>query len=424
MFSIPDAGAPSGAPVPPVATCAREVHTAEKVPLDLVLLVDASDSMSGMSGAQSKWERARAALGAFVKDPGSAGLGVGVAFFPGQPAELRCQADADCAGVTMAPMAPSCGQQGVCQAPGVPLLADRVCSPGARNIFNCPAGMTCRPRGTCSQSGTLCVEAEAPCGAAGDVCRITPGTCRTAFDGCRLRQFGQLDVEIGDLPARAEGVLAALAATEPDGSTPMGLAVDSVLGVLAARQQASGSRRSAMVLATDGLPQCEEASVDAVEARLDRARASIPTYVIGVFGPAEIAEAGAALKRFATAGGTGSPFLLEAGDDLNQRLLEALKEIRGLALACDYAIPAPGGGAIDFGRVNVRTTVAGAAELLYVGSADRCQPDRGGWYYEPAPSATTRPTRLVLCPDSCARLRTDPAARVELEFGCATRSID
>jgi hypothetical protein len=219
-------------------------------------------------------------------------------------------------------------------------------------------------------------------------------------------------------------VVAALAATEPDGSTPMGLAVDSALTVLASRPP---QRRSAMVLATDGLPQCEGDSVDAVERRLAAARAaapSIPTYVIGVFGPGEIAMAEPALKRFAAAGGTGSPFLLDAGDDLNQRLLEALKQIRGLALACDYAIPAPQAGAIDFDRVNVRTTVAGASELLYVGAPDRCPADRGGWYYEPAPSATTRPARLVLCPASCALLRADPAARVQLEFGCATRSID
>src|SRR5262245_33512162 len=69
-LSIPDAG--PAAPPPAPETCASEVHTATKLPLDLLLLVDASASMDELSGTQSKWNRMRAALGAFVNDPASA----------------------------------------------------------------------------------------------------------------------------------------------------------------------------------------------------------------------------------------------------------------------------------------------------------------------------------------------------------------
>jgi hypothetical protein len=58
--------------------------------------------MDELSGMQSKWQLTRAALEAFVKDPGSAGLGVGLSFFPSKtPEEMRgCLSDQDCAGLS------------------------------------------------------------------------------------------------------------------------------------------------------------------------------------------------------------------------------------------------------------------------------------------------------------------------------------
>jgi hypothetical protein len=91
-----------------------------------------------------------------------------------------------------------------------------------------------------------------------------------------------------------------------------------------------------------------------------------------------------------------------------------------------YAIPRPaaGAGVIDFGKVNVHTSSqAGQDDPGYVTTPDRCAPDKGGWYFDPPPGAAT-PARLVLCPASCDRLRGDPAARVDLVFGCATRTIE
>jgi hypothetical protein len=116
-----------------------------------------------------------------------------------------------------------------------------------------------------------------------------------------------------------------------------------------------------------------------------------------------------------------APFVLATGADLSERLLGALKQIRERSVACAYNIPRPQKGAIDFGKVNVRTTTqAGAAEPAYVTSAGQCKPDKGGWYYDPAPSATATPSRLVLCPATCDGLRADPGARVDLVFGCTT----
>jgi hypothetical protein len=208
----------------------------------------------------------------------------------------------------------------------------------------------------------------------------------------------------------------------------MRLAVDSALTALAARQNSQPQRRPVLVLATDGLPNgCGQTeTVDAVAARLEQSRPAISTYVVGVFAPDELGDSRPALERFAVAGGTKAPFILMTGDDLGARLLDALQEIRGLAVACEYAIPRPAGtGAIDFGKVNVHTTSQGGQEDPgYVTASDRCSPDKGGWYFDPAPGNGVTPARLVLCPASCDRLRRDPAARVDLVFGCATRPIE
>jgi hypothetical protein len=425
-ISIPDAGAPP--PSPSAMACARESHRATRAAVDLVLLVDASSSMEESSGKESKWVKAQGALSAFVQDPGSAGLGVGLAFFPGDTTPRACHSDAECDGFSQG-TGNVCRYLGWCYAPGLPVLTNRACAPGANNIFNCPGGMTCHPQGRCKATGAACVEGASDTCAAGDSCETTAGTCRAPSSICQVASYGQLDVPVADLPAHAPTLVNALMSRTPDGLTPMAVALDSVARALAARRAAAPYRKQALVLATDGLPSCDaNQTVDAVVARIAEAAQKspgVPTYVVGVFAPSELATAEPALKRFASAGGTSAPYLLTTGDDLSQRLLEALKQIRGLAVACDYAIPTPMMDALDLGKVNVSTTAMGQAEALArVSSADRCG-GNPGWYYDPPVSAgSAMPSRLVLCPQSCARLKGDAAAHVDLEFGCATRTID
>ena len=128
---------PDASPAPPhphhagPGTCATDVHRAEKVPLDLLLLVDTSDSMNQLSGMQSKWQLTRQALRSFVEDPGSQGLGVGLLFFPAAtpPGQIACQQDAECAAISGTGPRP-CRKSGWCFAAGLPLLTNRPCAPG------------------------------------------------------------------------------------------------------------------------------------------------------------------------------------------------------------------------------------------------------------------------------------------------------
>lgn len=67
---IPDAG-------PPDNNCGYSTVSADTHPVTIYLLVDKSTSMAGF-----KWDAAIAGLGAFVSDPGSDGIAVGLRFFP------------------------------------------------------------------------------------------------------------------------------------------------------------------------------------------------------------------------------------------------------------------------------------------------------------------------------------------------------
>lgn len=59
------------------ASCASSSVQAELTPLDIVILLDRSGSMSG-----AKWTGSTAALTSFVNDPASAGISVGITYFP------------------------------------------------------------------------------------------------------------------------------------------------------------------------------------------------------------------------------------------------------------------------------------------------------------------------------------------------------
>ena len=149
---------------------------------------------------------------------------------------------------------------------------------------------------------------------------------------------------------------------------------------------------------------------------------SISTYVIGTVAPSDIIRQAGAV-RLAQAGGTGAPFILnDSAPDLGSKFLEALSRIRGGALACEFRIPTPRVGVVDYGRVNIRFTGGSSvAEALgYVGSAAGCVAGKDGWYYDVDPGQG-QPTTVKVCETTCERFKAAGAGAVELLFGCRTR---
>jgi hypothetical protein len=93
---------------------------------------------------------------------------------------------------------------------------------------------------------------------------------------------------------------------------------------------------------------------------------------------------------------------------------------RSSRIQCDLALPAPPTGTVlDPRRVNVSLRGAqGPVRLGKVSGPTACGPV-GGWYYD----NDAAPTRVLLCPASCTRAQTlvsGGAASVSVEFGCIT----
>ena len=290
---LPDAGADGGggAGGNNGGSCAEEAHRAERAPLDLMLLVDTSESMLDQSGNQSKWSMAHEALGAFVRDPGSMGLGVGLTFFPAPATPRACTSDMDCGlnstgGLLCAPRGACVGATG---DPRGAMACDNL-----PFLETCPMGLRCAGLGRCSMSGGDCVAQGAPCpGGAGDVCGPGDKVCRGGSllggPNCDVAAYARPRVPVTALPGGASMLAAALDGVRPAGLTPMGPAVSGALQNLRAHLATNAGRRAALVVATDGLPMgCAADSVDAVATALQMGRAATPaisTYVIGVVGP-------------------------------------------------------------------------------------------------------------------------------------------
>ena len=100
---------------------------------------------------------------------------------------------------------------------------------------------------------------------------------------------------------------------------------------------------------------------------------SIPTYVLG------LGLSLTNLHSIAMAGGTSQAFIVDPNS--GTALAQAMNQIRGAALPCDYALPK---NTTDPRKVNIDFTPQGGmpTRLVHVGAAANCDPVKGGWYYD------------------------------------------
>ena len=423
-----DGGLPPGSvgPRPPNSNeqCAEEAIRGELVPLDLLLVLDASGSMNLRVGTRTRWQIVTDALVSFMADPRSAGLGVGFQTFPFTIHEKACSTNMDCGGADNQ-TGRECARPFLCIGPGVLPATARTCDP---NDAFCPdAGTRCVPSGRCTASSMRCVNVGQPCpgGGSGDICGEAPLLCKLPIDSCAPADYERPKIPIGVLPGATAALSQGLNAVRPAGNTPIAAAFAGATGYLRRHLANNPDRRAAFVLASDVSPSgCLDDRIENVATVIGTARAGtppLPTYVIGAVSPGDMIR-GDAANRLAQAGGTGMPFILnDSGADLGSRFLEALNAIRGSALPCELRIPRPSTGMIDFLKVNVRFTgAAGPDDLIYVASADRCNPLTGGWHYDVDPARGT-PGTVRICPATCRRFATEAGGTLELRFGCRTR---
>jgi hypothetical protein len=406
------------------AACAAQTQKAEKLPLDMYIMLDSSGSMTEQTGttttSPTKWDAVTMALTAFLRDPNSAGLGVGLQYFPLTKAGVpdTCNSNAEC------------GTSGPCNFVKGCALENLFCNTNA----DCPArGDTCEVLGICSLTGELCLPIGGFCGGTrgvprGNQCVNLGGYCN-GRDICDNAPYATPAVEVATLPGAANALVASLGAHMPDGLTPTSGALTGAIAHAQTLAKANTSHRVVVVLATDGLPsECtpdDTAGVASIAATGLSATPSISTFVIGVFAPTEAATAQTTLDAIATAGGTKQAFVINLQQNVEQAFLTALNSVRTAALSCQFKVPTPAAGqSLDFYSVNVQFT-SGAGQTVTIGNVHdktACDPRQGGWYYDVDPAKGT-PQNISICDTSCTQLRGDPAGRVDVLVGCKTEVI-
>jgi hypothetical protein len=244
---------------------------------------------------------------------------------------------------------------------------------------------------------------------------------------CSVELYGVPDVDMQVLPGVAPAFSSAVDAQRMFGGTPLVQVLEGMLGYLRDWAGAHPGRKPVLVLATDGIPDdtCSASNIDppnTLENAVALAKSaytgepSIPVFVIGV--GAELS----ALNRIAEAGGTGAAAVLSTGGNVTQEFLAALDSIRTSALSCEYEIPAPSMGEIDFEAVNVQfqNDSATIETFFYVEDAAGCStaPEQS-WYYDDP----EQPGQVMLCPKTCERVSAASAASVSIAFGCERNDV-
>jgi hypothetical protein len=244
---------------------------------------------------------------------------------------------------------------------------------------------------------------------------------------CNVTEYGAPIVPMQVLPGAQPAFSSAVDAQRMFGGTPLVQVMQGMVGYMRGWAKTHTDRKPVLVLATDGIPDdtCSASDIDPANS-LDNALAlakeayegepSIPVFVIGV------GEELTALNAIAKAGGTDSAAVIATTGNVTEKFLAALDDIRRTALSCDYAIPPPSSGEIDYDAVNV-TFREGSGKpdtFYYVGSADDCKLSAtGAWYYDDP----KKPTKVVLCPQTCERVSAAANGKMAVAFGCKRNDI-
>lgn len=353
-----------------MAECAGELHEGRQDPLDLVIMLDKSGSMSSTVNNVTIWQLVTDALDEFVVAPDSEGLGVGLQYFP--------IADGPCG---------NCNNN----------CASLVC---VNNCCGTATGVACANHGSVCPTGGLCVN----------------GQCYTSggMSTCDAAEYASLDVPVAALPGNATAISSSLGAHGPDGLTPTGPALSGAIQAATNWATTNPDHIVAVVLATDGVPtECSPQDINAIADVAAAAAGASPQVLTFVIGIGDLQ----ALNAIAAAGGTQQAFIVNPNANTTEQFIDALNTIRGELLSCEFEIPEPEEGELDYGRVNVQFTPEGGDPQLIPNVADEgaCDPVTGGWYYDnPA-----TPTMIVMCPASCTLLESGNGT-MEIVLGCLT----
>jgi hypothetical protein len=217
-------------------------------------------------------------------------------------------------------------------------------------------------------------------------------------------------VPIAPLPGNAAQIQSVFPLI-PIESTPTAPALTGAIQHARSWQSSHPGHKTVVWLVTDGLPSgCSSTLDNVAQAATDglNGTPSIPTYVLG------LGLALGDLHRIATAGGTGQALIVDPTNVA--AVTDAMNQLRGASLPCDYALP--NGGQVDPTKVNIEFSSDGATSttVLNVGNAAGCDATAGGWYYD----NPTTPSRAIVCPATCGNFKATTVGEVNVVLGCDT----
>jgi hypothetical protein len=229
-------------------------------------------------------------------------------------------------------------------------------------------------------------------------------------------------VEVGELPANEEKLVAATLMQADYAASPMAFALEGGIMHQKARAKAYPDRKQIVVLVTDGFTQdlaCRYSlqEVQDIASEGYATKPQIETYVIGFGSPDTMSQiADDILSRFsvlnsiARDGGGGRAASVKFNDD-PQIMYEALTAIRRAAQPCVYEVPA------NADPANLNLSVFPGSFVPRVDGREACKLTEHGFYY--MPEGSDAPTSIELCLSTCLVLQSNDFAGVLFQ-GCPT----
>jgi hypothetical protein len=246
---------------------------------------------------------------------------------------------------------------------------------------------------------------------------------------CNPADYATPEVPIAPLPGNAAAITGSLAGKSPTGETPTGAGIRGACTYAKGWVGQNPGRTTVVLLVTDGVPEaplsafttgCSPSLPDAVAAAQECTGQApqVPIYVLGV-GPSL-----QNLQQIAQNGGSQQAYLVDGTTNVSQAVRVALNSIRGSAqVPCQYQIPPPTVGkqfVID--QVNVQYTppMSTTPGIIYQAPASgRCDPVRGGWFYDDP----MNPKTILLCPSTCTTVTAETGGQLDVALGCETQTI-
>jgi Mg-chelatase subunit ChlD len=429
------------------AECARDTYQGQRAEVNLYLLLDISGSMNlpiAVDSELTQWDAVRTAVEGFIAAPESAGLELALNYYPSLSERADCDEFNNCAAAVPC-ITRICDLSYFLFGDVLPCSLDLECGFQV-TIEGQTYVESCAQPGRCSDAPLQMCFADLDCEPQG-TCVAPPATGLCPGEmSCDASAYEEPAVPLTILPDTTNVLADSLAAHAPDmfGRTPTQVALRGAYQRVAEWQTEDPGTRSVLVLATDGAPvgcngliefdeDSRMSSDQTFDVIADAASRGISTYVIGVLpdlsGLAaadqaalqpQIDQLEAQLGEMAVQGGTESSFNVSANDTTTDAFLDALANIRGQVLPCDYQIPVPESGSVNFAQLNVELGDGQTASVIpKVPGPSECVEGEDAWYYDADPEVEA-PTRVVLCPSTCDRVEAGALDQVDIVLGCVT----